>query len=698
MKKLAFISVLAIFSSNVSAQCLTDHMHDEAVKAKPSILDVENQFYSSVPQASNAKRATKYIIPVVFHVIHTNGPENISTEQIEDQIRILNEDFSFTNANRSAIRSDFTGVTADCEIEFRLAKIDPQGNCTNGINRVYSPLHVDVRDEVKSIPGARWDNRKYLNIWVVSSIKDNSGSGGMTLGYAYLPSAVQAGFGQMDGIVVRADYVGTIGTAVVSGAGRTLTHEIGHYLGLLHTFEDGCAGTGNNAGDYCDDTPPVAGTFTNANCPANGNSCNSDSPDKKDQWENYMDYSSGSCQAMFSLKQKSIMHYTLTNYSFRVSLVSSNNLIGTGVNTNPNVAPLAFFSSSTKLACVGQEVSFYDISCKAQVTSRQWSFQGANITSTNKDTPVVIYSAPGKYKVTLMVSNANGNNTLAVDEYITIKPSVAIDKPTVYQDFESSSWNVATGWTLTEAGAYNFERDTIVTAYRGKSCLKAAISTSVPKGQRYQVVTPAIDMRPLIGKSPKISFMVSTLRKSTNPISTEELRIFYSRGCDNKWTQYIYRNATFISYTSATSDGFSPTSTSQWKQLSFSLNGFENDSNISFMIEFTGNQGNPIYLDAINIGQFNTDITELEKEIDLNVYPNPSNDLLNIEYVNTIGTTEVWLENMEGKKVAVIMQETDQSGNIRVVWNRDLTISTGIYILKIKSNNQIYNKKVIFAD
>ncbi|MCC6818178.1 MAG: T9SS type A sorting domain-containing protein, partial [Bacteroidia bacterium] len=550
---------------------------------------------------------------------------------------------------------------------------------------------------VKSITGARWDNRKYLNIWTVSSIKDQSGSGGMTLGYAYLPASVQAGLGNMDGIVMRSDYVGTIGTAVVSGAGRTLTHEIGHYLGLLHTFEDGCSGTGSNSGDRCADTPPVAGTFTNATCPANNNSCNTDFPDLIDQWENYMDYSSGTCQAMFTLNQKSIMHSTLTNYTFRISLVSNNNLIATGINMS-NTAPIAFFSSNSREVCVGEPVSYYDISCKALVTSKQWTFQGANITSTNKDTPIVTYSVPGKYKVTLMVSNGNGNNTLAVDEYITVKPRVAIDKPTVYQDFESSTWNIATGWNILDAGTFKFVRDTTVTAYRNNACLKAPISTSVPMGQRFQLTTPAVDMRSLIGKSPKLSLMVATQRKSSNPISTEELRFYYSRGCENNWTQFLYRNSTFISYTSAVSNGFAPTSNSQWKLVSFSLGSFENDSNISFMIEITGNQGNSIYLDAINIGQYTTSITPVEKDINLNVYPNPTENLLNIDYINSDGSTEVWLENIDGKRICTILQETDQNGVIHLVWNREIAVTSGIYILKIKSNNQIYNKKVIFAD
>jgi PKD repeat protein len=696
MKKYLIILLSLTITIQISAQCLTGHYHQEAKKQHNNIEEIEETFFNSVTPTSNNKRATKYIIPVVFHVIHTNGPENISLEQIENQIKILNEDFSYTNANRSNIRSQFTGVAADIEIEFRLAKIDPQGNCTDGVNRVYSPLHVEARDNVKFISGARWDNRKYLNIWTVSSIKNQGGAVGTTLGFAYLPSAVQAGMSNYDGIVVRSDYVGVIGTGSVTGAGRTLTHEIGHYLGLLHTFEDECSGTGSNNGDRCLDTPPVSGTFVNANCPSNGNSCNSDFPDLIDQWENYMDYSSGSCQAMFTKNQKSIMHTVLTNYTFRVSLVSNNNLIGTGVIPGA-VAPVAYFRSSAREVCVGQAVSFYDISCKGQVANKQWSFTGASITSTNKDTPTVTYSLPGTYKVSLMVSNNLGNNTLSIDDYITVRPSAAVDKPTVSQGFESPTWNIATGWSIWQVGTTAYLKDSTV-GFKSESSLVAQIESTTPIGQKFQLVTPAVDLRSLAGKQPKLSMMLSYVRQNTN--SAEALRLYYSRDCDENWTQYFFRNAMTMSYSSgAFSPTWKPSLESHWKQISSSLIQFENDSNIRFMVEVESSQGNPVYIDAINIGQFNTGVEDINNITDLSIYPNPSDNILNISFNNSENaTTEIWLENIEGKRVAIIMNATNTNGPIEIKWNRENDIINGIYILKIKSNEQIINKKVIFAN
>ncbi|MEZ4804535.1 MAG: M43 family zinc metalloprotease [Bacteroidia bacterium] len=544
------------------------------------------------------------------------------------------------------------------------------------------------------MPGAKWDYRKYLNIWTVTDIINTNGLPGSVLGFAYLPSAVNQGLGAFDGIVMRSDRVGKIGTADPSDGGRTLTHEIGHYLGLLHTFDDGCAGVGSNKGDYCADTPPVNGTFTNQNCPSNGNSCNSDNPDLLDQWENYMDYANGSCMAMFTKNQKSIMHYALTTYSFRKLLVSNANLIATGV-LNGNSAPSAFFSSDARKVCVGEPVRFFDISCKAAVDSRQWQFTGANISSTNKDTPVVIYNTPGRYKVTLTVSNANGTNTLAVDNYIEVRPVVAIDKPTVRQEFDKSTWDIGTGWTILDEGSVKFTRDSSV-GFRDLTSLHAPIPNSVD-GQRFQLVTPPIDMRPIANQNPKFSFMIAYLRQ--NAQSLEELRLYYSRGCGDNFKQFLYRNASFLSYSSNTySPSFKPTSESNWKRITYSLDAFKNDSNISFMLEITSNEGNSVYIDDINIGQYNTSISNLEEQIALNIYPNPSDNLLNVSYLNQSGETEVWLENMEGKKIETLLDKTTQDGQIEVIYKRNATISNGIYLLKIRTNNQILNKKVIFAN
>ncbi len=690
MKKI-LLSLFICFQINAYSQCLTDHIQKQAELQYPSILSEKLNFYNNIQQFSNLSRATKYIIPVVFHVIHTNGPENISQAQIENQIKILNEDFSLTNSNKSAIRAPFVNIASDCQIEFRLAKIDPQGNCTNGINRIFNSGHLDARDEVKSIPNARWPNTKYLNIWVVSSIKENGSTGGTTLGYAYLPSSIGAVGSGQDGIVMRSDWLGVIGTGTVSGAGRTLTHEVGHYLGLLHTFQDGCDATN----DYCGDTPPVASTFTNAGCPGTGNSCSNDNPNLIDQWENYMDYSSGACQSMFSANQKTIMHNALTTYSFRKNMVSSVNLIATGV-TDVGNAPKAFFNSSARTVCVGELVSFYDNSCAGIVNSRSWQFPGSNTTSTNKDTPRIVYNTPGKYKVTLMATNNAGSNTLAVDNYIEVLPNVSPNKPTIQQGFENANWNVSNGWTVLDQLTTKLTVTSSV-AFSGSKCLYAPISSAITDGQKFQLVVPSVDLRNL-KTTGKLSMMLAYTRQ--NSASQERLRVYMSKGCSNtNWVLILNRSASQISYsTSAFTTTFQPVDKTQWKMISVSLSPYENDSNINFMIEIESGSGNAVYIDDINISQFNTDINLLEKSINLNVFPNPTSQNLTIQYQNLVGETEIWLENIEGKKIDVISENNTQTGDIAINWSSNNFIPIGVYILKIKANEQVISKKIIFAN
>jgi hypothetical protein len=116
------------------------------------------------------------------------------------------------------------------------------------------------------------------------------------------------------------------------------------------------------------------------------------------------------------------------------------------------------------------------------------------------------------------------------------------------------------------------------------------------------------------------------------------------------------------------------------------------------MIEVESGAGNNVYIDDINIGIYNTNISLIDQMIQLNVYPNPSQEEINIEYENINGETAVWLENIEGKKIAEILPLTTQTGKIELKFRKGDNINNGIYLLKIKSNEQIVNKKVIFAN
>src|SRR5262245_40595837 len=182
------------------------------MQANEAALEAETEAFVA---SSDLSRGSNYVIPVVFHIIHNNGPENISDEQIYDAVRVLNDDFNKLNEDWDNVRPEFLGIVADVEVEFQLAKKDPSGNCTKGITRTVSTLTNDGTQDMKDL--IQWPRNKYLNVWVAASADGAAG-------YTYRPGAV-SNWPEADGIVLLHTYTGSIGTSSVSHS-RTLTHEV----------------------------------------------------------------------------------------------------------------------------------------------------------------------------------------------------------------------------------------------------------------------------------------------------------------------------------------------------------------------------------------------------------------------------------------------------------------------------------------
>lgn len=681
IKPLLSFLLISLLGLNIGySQCLTDEINKEFILNHPEELIDISTIKSDYP---NTRRATKYIIPVVFHVLHTNGPENISKEQILEQMQILNEDFSLTNPNKSDIRAPFAGLAADCQIEFRLAKVDPQGNCTDGIHRVYSIAHVNAREEIKDSV-LSWDYRKYLNVWTVSSIRPQSGVSGTTLGYAYLPFSTSS---KRDGIVIRADAVGDyIGTARFEGS--TLTHEAGHYFGLRHTFQGECGDEdleyAENTLRLCnDDTPPVATSTTNANCNATSNSCKNDSPDKLDMWENYMDYSDGRCQSMFTSCQVKYMHYLLESSALpRKSLYNQSNLISTGVLLPVTVTakPVANFNASTTVVCIGEEVQFYDESCKQTVENRKWTLTGSSISTTNTANPKVTYSAAGEYEVTLNVSNSSGEDTKTITKYIRVRPNIA-QISYIEQPVEDDNY-INEGWSTPLVNGIKWEK-TDEAAYSGNSCFKVPINTNSTIGSKHYIDLPPIDLRVYQGINPKISFMVGYRRSSTTEFET--MRILISTDCGQSYQQKKQIVGAGLSTSGALTNNFIPGAQNEWRRINYNLTDFENDSNVLIRIEVESAATNSVYVDDINVSQFYTAINEINKPVSfITVYPNPNNGKMSIEMeAKQTAAAEINLIDLTGKKVSTLYVGKTQKGlNTFEVENKK-NVSSGIYYLQI---------------
>ena len=297
----------------VNRQCAAHEKHvqmmgmDAAYAKRHNDLEAHTAEFVQSRQAARANGAqlqpVVVTIPVVFHVVYANETENISDEQIMEQLQVLNEDFRRTNADQD----DIWPQAADTEIEFCLANRDPNGAPSTGILRVPTTSGgFGTSDNVKYTDAGgsdAWPTEDYMNFWVCNL-------GGGLLGYAQFPGGNPA----TDGIVCGYQFVGIDGPgAGAYNLGRTATHEVGHWLNLRHIWGDGGCG----ADDFVADTPESDGA--NFGCGIGHISCNTE-----DMVQNYMDYSDDGCMNVFSQGQGDRMQALLAPGGTRASLLSSN--------------------------------------------------------------------------------------------------------------------------------------------------------------------------------------------------------------------------------------------------------------------------------------------------------------------------------------------------------------------------------------
>ncbi|AYN01266.1 T9SS C-terminal target domain-containing protein [Chryseobacterium sp. 3008163] len=277
-------------------------------------------------KANKSQSGNIVTIPVVVHVIHSGQAygvaQNIVDEQVMSQITVMNNDFRRLTGT-PGFNSNVVG--ADTQIQFALAKVDPNGNPTNGIDRVNLCQASWTRQQVEQFvkPETSWDTTQYMNMWSVNFPSNSS-----ILGYAQFPDSNLAGLDPVggdyytDGVVARYgtfgstdyDVDGTFSMITGYDKGRTMTHEVGHFLGLRHIWGDQACGT-----DYCTDTPTAH--MENYVCNPAIASC--DNPAVFEMVENYMDYTNDACMNIFTIDQKARITAVMNNSPRRLELKTS---------------------------------------------------------------------------------------------------------------------------------------------------------------------------------------------------------------------------------------------------------------------------------------------------------------------------------------------------------------------------------------
>lgn len=314
-------------------RCFSVEYHDFRKKSNPTIPSTEDfeKIMAAQIEAAGSDEINNGIlkgvlqIPVIVHVVHFGEPvgtgANIAAGQVYSQIEVMNEDF-----RRKAGTLGFSDDprSADVEIEFVPALVDPQGNllAEPGIHRWRGPLPGYVLEEIELLvkPQTIYDPNRYLNLWTVNFAA-------LLLGYAQFPDPAHGmamgvgcdtGGSDTDGVVQLYSAFGSKakypqGTYSANyDLGRTVTHEVGHWLGLRHIWGDGGCGVD----DYCGDTPFAAAS--NGACPKGKESCGS-----VDMIENYMDYTYDACMNLFTKGQALRMRTVLTKSARRRELLSS---------------------------------------------------------------------------------------------------------------------------------------------------------------------------------------------------------------------------------------------------------------------------------------------------------------------------------------------------------------------------------------
>jgi len=296
----------------------------------PGYLQSVNETFQRAKTHVSQDRSTTYTIPVVVHVVYNNADENIPDSVIINQIQVLNEAYSYTNADSVNLRDTFKTIVGSTNIQFELAQFDEDGLASTGITRTQTSItefgdfgiltgDMSGLERIKSTADGGqdpWDQTRYLNIWVA----DMSVFGITALmGYATPPNNLPnwpAGStgGMSDGVVIQYQAFGSNnpipldpGTGAIDFRGRTCVHEVGHYLGLRHIWGDGDC----TQEDGVDDTPNADANSQNITlCDTLVNTCVDNIGalgNLPNMQENYMDYSPEGCQVAFTLGQRDLM-------------------------------------------------------------------------------------------------------------------------------------------------------------------------------------------------------------------------------------------------------------------------------------------------------------------------------------------------------------------------------------------------------
>ncbi len=681
MKHLPAILLLSI-SFQLHAQnvlhCGADEMRIATLQVNPKIAtavverDLKLEEFTREFENSTNRGGQIMTIPVVFHVIHEYGNENISRAQILDGLSILNNTFRKTAADTADIIEAFKPIHADCEIQFALAAKDPEGNCHSGINRIASALTNVGDHQVKEL--IHWNPQRYLNVYIVSN------AAGLA-GHAVWPADADT-IPEWDGIVIAHNYVGSIGTSNQTQS-VVFAHECGHYLNLHHIWG------GNNVPNFyylpvgqqanCDEDDQVADTPNTigwSSCNLSSSSCGN----IVDNVQNAMDYSY--CNVMFTEGQKMRMRAALNSpVAGRNNIWTTVNLIFTGVIPEPTLCAADFEADNTLICNLnGEAINFTNTSYHGGFDSLRWEFPAGDSPFSVMENPIVVYYQPGTFDVSLTIYSNGQPHQITKEDYITFLPDSSWSYP-FWDWFEGSSNLNGNPWTEKSVDLNNKWELTDVASISPSHSIWVDNwdNNTITVDELY---SPRLDLSSATQMRLAFKYAFAGTEESTNG---NKLSVQVSRDCETNWSTRLNLSGNSLETAANQSSPFIPTA-DDWQQADINIPSSYLEEGFRFRFIFTSMGNNRLFVDDVNV-----DITagineEDENAIPVSLYPSPATSSVKVDYsLNDAAEIQISILDVLGKIVLYVKLEKQTVGSHSHEINLN-GLSAGTYFIRLRSD------------
>lgn len=701
---LLVLSAMICLPAAAQRKCGTAEVLQLKLKSNPALQrkmqSVETELQRPSPRIQ-ARGAAVVTIPIVVHIVLPN-PDLVTDAQVMSQLAVLNSDYMASNADLSKVPAAWQSIIGDAQVQFCLAQRTPTGDPTNGIIRTvtsssgFNVLDNSAADVKYDATGGddAWDYQRYLNIWVCS----------LTNGYLGVATPPGNLFpAAEEGIVVSYRAFGNTGAATAPyNKGRTATHEIGHFFGLIHIWGDdngSCSGS-----DNVNDTPPQANNTYN--CPSFPvtDACSPTTPGI--MFMNYMDYTDDACMYMFTAGQAARMQNALASSS-RVGLLTSDGCAP--VNLKTQDAGIEVINTPMGKVCVTGQTPVVQLKNKGTApltavtisyqvdngtpVTQTWignlaSLQTANVqlgsfNTTEGSHTIRVYSSAPNGGVDQDQSNDTANTIFHYDNEAGFPYT---------EGFETATFPPY-GWSINNSDN-SFTWELSDEAKTGQHSVVMRNLGYAANGPVDELLSPVFDG----GNNDSLFLFFDIAAAAQSNVNTagnnvwDTLQVLLTTDCGTSYIDLGYKKwgKTLVTRAVPTPGEFIPAS-SEWRRDSIDLTKYARNTKFRVVFRNTTNYENNIYLDNINL--VTREVNPNLKEKGVLVRPNPFSSMVYVEFYEYPDDLEsVGVYNVLGR----LVRSVKQASLVNNRYTFDLVNEpNGVYFVKLFYKNKVRTFKIV---